>query len=280
MKKDILMITILLLCTYIKSRSIFHHFYSTIFSSILQVIARKGGFIDYAVPSAFSLPSQVFLLRKIRIDLYFRLHFKEPTWCTKLSLMKYVFSSKYVWTNRNFCVRRRAEFRSIRSTPPGFFRYKAVGFVGNHFSTKFRKESSEIIAYETKLSLRTRYEVLASHRVVLPTKESKQRVCVYSSDLETISSLRVRNSRSTTSKGKLFIWLHLKHTNRAYIIAMLCQNEGGFNKIGTELITKPGFNSKLVLKTKSHKPLVNSKNSIQNIANHKIHFKTQKTKEK
>ena len=74
MKKDILIL--LLICTLIKSRSIFHLIYTAKLELSFSVTARKGGFIDYAVAPAVSFPSQNFPFRKNR-ELTSILHFNK-----------------------------------------------------------------------------------------------------------------------------------------------------------------------------------------------------------
>ena len=73
----------------LKSRSIFHLIYTIIFSfsSLFQAKARKGGFIDYAIPFivyVYVFPSLTFFLQAIRSKYIFRfLPFKcDPTEAT------------------------------------------------------------------------------------------------------------------------------------------------------------------------------------------------------
>ena len=221
------MIQILLLCTCIKSRSIFHQFYSANLTSILQAIARKGGFIDYAVASAVSDPSQVFLFCKIRIDITFSLHFNKPNRCTKSNLLKYVSSSRYVLNSSR--VRSQMCTQIIRSTFIRFFRYEVKCFVGNHLIAWIQIESSEnnLIARIQIGSSETKWyvvekgfstQIMVGFKLAFKNKALNTRVHFYSSDLETVSSLRVRSSRLNNIKGVIRSKLHPNQGSMACLI--------------------------------------------------------------
>ena len=76
----------------LKSRSIFHLIYTIIFtfSSLFQAKARKGGFIDYAIPNivyVYVLPSLIFFLQKTRRKYIFRfVHFLITRKCSEYYL--------------------------------------------------------------------------------------------------------------------------------------------------------------------------------------------------
>ena len=105
------------LCTLIKSRSIFHLFYSTIlFPSFLVANAKEGGFIDYAaLLVVYVLPPSPFFLFPAKIESFFYLHLHIPKMCT----LYYLFRVKSAYDTHSKLVRSlvvRLEVKSLCGT--------------------------------------------------------------------------------------------------------------------------------------------------------------------